>query len=121
MKKSWLKPIANSMKPIVKVVTSGNLTLTQTEGLVLVFSAEDTNITITLPKATNNKAIFQIFRLPGDSTTLTVDGNGTELIDEALTTVLTEDYEGVTLISNNPNVIEPNSTLSSSWKIDNLF
>lgn len=55
-------------------------------------------ITVTLPLAATADAIYRIKKL-GSTANVTVDGNGTELIDDALTAVLTAQYESIDVAS----------------------
>ena len=55
-------------------------------------------VTVTLPTAATAKTIYHIKKI-GSTASVTIDGNGAELIDGATTAVLTIQYESITVIS----------------------
>ena len=58
-------------------------------------------MTINLPPAAiNNNAIIAVKKIDGSGNTVTVDADGAELIDGALTAVLTTQWEMITLVCN---------------------
>ncbi len=63
------------------------------------------NITVNLPTAVGNKAVLVIKRTTGGANTVTIDGSGSETIDGGTTALLVEQYESVTLVSDNTNWI----------------
>lgn len=60
-------------------------------------------ITVNLPTAVGNIAIFIIKKIDSSAFTVTIDGSGTETIDGGLTAVLKVKDESITIISDNAN------------------
>jgi len=67
---------------------------------------ESGDITITLPTAASSfnsvdgiGRIYRIKKIDADADTVTVDGNGSETIDDGTTATLTAQYESITIQS----------------------
>ena len=63
-------------------------------------------VTINLPTAVGNKAIFNFVKVTGDASVVTIDGNSSETINGAATKSLGSQYSKVRIVSNNSNWIE---------------
>jgi Cu/Ag efflux protein CusF len=88
----------------IEIVT-GNTTLNETHSTVLVNASG--NVIITLPTAASayNSTdeigrIYEIKKIDADANTVTIDGDGAELIDGAAIAALTVQYESITVQSN---------------------
>ena len=58
------------------------------------------NITVTLPAAASNTGrMYRIKKTDSSSNTVTIDGNGSETIDDATTLVITAQYECISIMS----------------------
>ena len=87
-----------SVYPTVSELTA-DATLT-TVNLFVLCDASKRNITVTLPgaSATEDKEC-SIKKIDSSANTVTVDGEGTETIDNGLTAVLTVQFESITIVS----------------------
>lgn len=84
--------------------TSATLNETATEGLVVILcDCTANNITINLPTAVGNTAQITIKKTDASVNTVTIDGAGTEKVDDGLTAVLRKQYESVTLVTDQSN------------------
>jgi len=76
---------------------TANYTKTVSDHTILIDAASG-NITVTLPAAsTVTGIIYNIKKIDGSMNTVTVDGNGSETIDDGLTAVLTTQYESISV------------------------
>lgn len=92
---SW-QDVSSSRNTVEKNV---DYTVLGTDGLVLV-NADVDSLVLTLPStASNSGKLYYIKKIDSSNNTVTIDGAGTELIDDAETAVLTVQYESVTLVS----------------------
>ena len=92
-------------KSIAYVVASASTTYSETATFgTKIIKANTTSgaFTITLPTAVGNKAMIIIKKTAG-TPALTIDGSGTETIDDGLTATINKVYESITLISDNAN------------------
>jgi hypothetical protein len=92
-------------KSIAYVVASASTTYSETATFGTKIVKADTTggaFTITLPTAVGNKCTIIIKKTAGTAA-LTVDGAGTETIDDGLTATINKVYESITLISDNTN------------------
>lgn len=92
-------------KSIAYVVASASTAYSETATFgTKIIKANTTSgaFTITLPTAVGNKATIIIKKTAG-TPPLTVDGSGTETIDDGLTATINKVYESITLISDNSN------------------
>lgn len=80
------------------LVITGNTTLDGSYRNVLV-NASGGNVTITLPAVATGNYEFRIKKIDSSINTVTVDGNGGELIDGALTQVISNQYVTLTIIN----------------------
>ena len=81
------------------VSSTGTLTANDKEQQMIRADSSGGDITITLPLASSmEKQIYEITKIV-DANTVTIDGNGTETIDGALTQDLKKIYESFTLYS----------------------
>lgn len=55
-------------------------------------------VTVTLPLASSSKGVLYYIKKLGTTGTVTVDGNGSELIDGATTKALASQYSSVTIV-----------------------
>ena len=82
-------------------------TTTYTAGAATVILVDDDTaggaVTITLPTAVGRKGIQYIVKKLGTTATVTVDADGSELIDGDLTAVIPTQYESATLVSDDLN------------------
>jgi len=85
-------------------VTAATHTGISTQGHALILCDCTANsITVNLPSAAGNKAIFNIKKMDAGANTVTIEGNGTETIDGALNKVITVQYASYTLMSSGTN------------------
>lgn len=85
------------------VTVTGNTTLSDAHTTVLV-NAVAGAITITLPTAVGARGrVYTIKKIDVSINDVTVDGNGSQTIDGSTTFVLNEQYESVTIESDNAN------------------
>jgi len=61
------------------------------------------SVTINLPTAVSNKAIFTIKKIDSGASSVVIDGNSTQTIDGSLTATITVPYTSITLVSDNSN------------------
>lgn len=81
----------------ITTITS-DYTASLTDDVILVDST--VNVTVTLPAAADRTGKqYDIKKINPSENTVTVDGNGTETIDDALTAVLTDEDEEITVVS----------------------
>lgn len=80
------------------LVVTGNTTLTGSYRNVLV-DASGGNVTITLPAVATGNYEFRIKKIDASGFTVTVDGNGVEAIDGALTQVISTQYVTLVIIN----------------------
>ena len=69
---------------------------------IILANSNSNNITINLPTAVGNTSRITIKKI-AIANTVTVDASGTELIDDGLTAIINNQYESITLVSNNSN------------------
>jgi hypothetical protein len=63
-------------------------------------------VTMNLPTAVGNKAIFNFVKTTGDGSVVTIDGSGSETINGSATKALGSQYAKVRIVSNGSNWIE---------------
>ena len=81
------------------VTKTGNYTVTATNHTIIC-NATGGSFTITLPAVASHEGrIYCIKKIDSSANTVTVDGNGSETIDDATTAVLTTQYESITIQS----------------------
>lgn len=84
--------------------TSATLSPTQTFGtIVILCNCTSNSITINLPTAVGNTAIYILKKTDSSANTVTVDPNSTQTIDGGSTAVLQVQYESITVVSDNSN------------------
>lgn len=91
--------IANLFSDLKMTTTekSGDYTLTSTDSFML-GDATSGGITFTLPAIADNVGrVYHIKKKDITGNTVTVDGNGSETIDDGLTAVLTMQYESISI------------------------
>ena len=85
------------------VTKTSNYTVSQNDYTVL-GDATSGGITFTLPIASSNTGrIFYIKKIDSSVNTVTIDGNGSETIDEGTTAIITNQYEAITVQSDGSN------------------
>lgn len=90
----------------ISTQTAGTRNETATKGFnIILCNCTSGTITINLPTAAGNKAIFNIKKTDSSANTVTNDPASTETIDGGSTAVLQVQYESITLISDNSNWI----------------
>lgn len=82
----------------VPLVVTGNVTLDGSYRNVLCDTSGG-GFTVTLPVAASGNYEFRIKKISSDVNPLTVDGDGSETIDGALTQVITNQYVTMDIIS----------------------
>jgi hypothetical protein len=85
----------------IQTKTAG-YTATETSGDIIVKADLAAGFTIVLPTAVNNKARFTFKKMQAAGAII-IDGAGTETIDGGLTATLSNQYESITLVSDNAN------------------
>ena len=87
----------------VVLINSSTYSATQTSGNhVLLCDTSANNVTISLPTAFNNKAIFNI-KKTAPANLMIIDANSSETIDGDTVININAQYEAVTLVSDNSN------------------
>ncbi len=95
-------PDVKGLLEVVKTITA-DLTLSVLDDLVYC-DASSGAITVTLPAASGNSGRpLRIKKIDSSANTVTIDGNGSETIDDGLTAVLTDQYESVDLVCDGAN------------------
>ncbi|MDB4442331.1 hypothetical protein N9219_02810 [bacterium] len=85
----------------VQTITAASDTLVNTDHTNLCDCTSNA-ITVNLPAASAGQR-FEIKKIDATANAVTIDGNGSETIDGALTKVITAQYESVTLVSDGTN------------------
>ena len=81
------------------IAKAGAYTITTSDEVVIADAAA-ASFTLTLPTAVGNTGkVYWIKKIDATANTVTVDGDGGQLIDGAATAVLTTQYEAITVIS----------------------
>lgn len=82
------------------MTTTASITLKAIDNIVLV-DATGGAITITLPPvAQHSSRVYTVKKIDASGNAVTVDGNGAETIDGALTAVLAAQWDSVMIVSN---------------------
>lgn len=85
---------------------STDTTASETSGyIVYLIDASGGNVTLTLPTAAGNTALFAIKRTTAQGNTVTIQAFGSETIDGGNTALLNVQYESITIVSDNSNWI----------------
>lgn len=88
---------------IVNTITSLTYTATATFGTtILLCNTASNNITINLPTAVGNKAVYEIKKTNG-ANSMIIDGFGTQTIEGDTTITIVVEDESLTLVSDNAN------------------
>ena len=89
--------------PVVTLVSNATYNATTTSGTqIILCDTSSNNVTINLPSAVNNTAIFHIKKTSALNTMI-LDPNGSETIDGSSTVSVLVQYETLTLVSDNAN------------------
>jgi hypothetical protein len=89
---------------VVTAQTGATLNVTNTSGYVVYLcDATSGAITVNLPTAVGNTAMFTIKKTDSSANSVTIDGNGSETIDGATTCIITNQYNAALIVSNNTN------------------
>ncbi len=97
----WLDTSSSSgAAGIIAVVTkTGDYTATASDTVILV-DASSAAVTITLLTAVGNKGrVFYVKKIDSSANVVTIDGDGSETIDDATTQILTSQYDAVMIVS----------------------
>ena len=98
------------------VAVSANQTLTATNGYVtLLVNASSSAVTLTLPTAAVNAAIYTIKKIDSSTNSVTIDGDSSETIDGAATIVLKDQYNYVQIVSDGTNWVVINEFINYIW------
>lgn len=84
-------------------LTTATVTLNKYSSPFRPVDATAGNITITLPTAVGTYVMFSFVRKDASANTVTIDGNGSETINGALTYALASQYSAVTIMSDGAN------------------
>lgn len=88
----------------VTTVTGATHNESATEGTaVILCDATVQNITVNLPTAVGNGATIVVKKIDSSANTVTINGDGSETIDDGATAVIRAQYASVDLISDNSN------------------
>lgn len=98
---TWITPATGGGGYTV-VTRSATNTESATSGTVVVLCTATTNMTINLPTAVGNTAMY-IIKKTALGGAVTVDASSTQTIDGGLTVVLTDQYETIAIVSDNAN------------------
>ena len=96
---AWLdtaSSAAGGTRIVNRIATS--TTVDNTFDAILV-DASGGAVTITLPPITRDGKVFDIKKVDSSANAVTVDGDGTEPIDDGLTAVLTAQYEDISIMA----------------------
>jgi hypothetical protein len=74
-----------------------------TGGIVILCDCTAASITINLPPAVANTALFRVKKIDATANTVTIDPSGAQTIDGGATAVITTRYESIDLASDNAN------------------
>ncbi len=100
---TWATPSGGGGGGYTVVSQTANYTETATSGTKIIkCDTTSASFTVTLPTAVGNTATLIIKKMVA-ANTLTVDGAGSETIDSALTAVIYDLEESITLVSDNAN------------------
>lgn len=89
---------------LVRTITAATHNETETRGtIVLLCNSASNNITVNLPTAVGNMAVYLI-KKTADANSVTVDPAGSETLDEAPNAVLNRRNEAITVVSDNVNM-----------------
>jgi hypothetical protein len=93
--------VTSWVSPVTTVAQSGSLTLSDTDGYTAVLiTTGASDRTVTLPTVADNAGReITIKKVDSGAGTLTIDGEGSETIDDATTVVLFKQFESVTVYS----------------------
>ena len=92
-----------TVDPII-VSTTTTYTAAQTSGIVvLLCNSTSGAITINLPTAVLNKAIFTVKKIDSSTNTVTIDASGAETIDGSTTIPIAVCYTAITFVSDGSN------------------
>lgn len=93
--------LEGALTPVSSLVTTktADYTIAATDGVIL-GDATSGSITLTLPTAVGATRSYTIKRISTNTNSVTVEGNGTETIDDALNYALLA-YESITVVSDN--------------------
>jgi hypothetical protein len=81
-----------------RAVSTTPITAAVTDGVILC-DCTSTAITINLPAASGNDGLYySIKKIDSSANAVTVDGSGSETIDDGLTAVLNNQYESITIV-----------------------
>lgn len=90
--------------PEIYTQTTATRNETATVGLIVILcDCTSNSITVNLPTAVGNTAVFFLKKTDSSANTVTVDGASTETIDGGATAVLQTQDEAIILISDNAN------------------
>ena len=92
-----------TVAPNVVTTSAATYNATQTDGIqIILCDTTSNNVTVTLPSAVSNTAIFHIKKI-ASANSMIIDPSGTETIDGGTTVTVTEQFESLMLVSNNVN------------------
>ena len=97
----WYSIYTAGLNTDVQTVTASSDTLGSTDHVVLCDCTSNA-ITINLPAAQSGRQ-YHIKKIDSSSNTVTIDGNGAETIDGALTQVISAQYESITIVCDGSN------------------
>lgn len=99
---TWATPAGGGSSSYSVVSKTAGYTETATSGELIIKADLAAGFTIVLPTAVGNTATITVVKMQSAGQ-ITVDGAGTETIDGGLTAVLNNQYESITLKSDNSN------------------
>lgn len=101
---AWVQPLIQSIERVIRDATKLGTVVTYTSGSIaddvslLLVSASAGAVTITLPPVNEQKhRVLTIKKTDSTANAVTIDANGSETIDGALTTSLTTQWQSRTL------------------------
>ena len=103
---TWSPIAATNVPPEIVSITNANspYTVTQIKGTVLILADTTAGaITINIPTAIANTAIYYIKKIDAVANTVTIDPNGAQTIDGAATAALSSANASINFVSNNSN------------------
>ena len=99
----WVVVPLSGVTPLYQVQTkTAGYTATETSGDIVVKCDLAAGFTVVLPTAVGNRARFTFKKIQAAGQ-IVIDGQAAETLDGALTATLNNQYESITIISDNSN------------------
>lgn len=84
---------------VLKVSSSTSTSITPGASPIIVCDASSAAITVNLPAAADSAGfVYYIKKVDSSSNTVTIDGNGSETIDDSASQIITSQYDCITVV-----------------------